>query len=414
MGAAGRPSAGGGVLRQRTVRAALGFGVGDLKVVDDPGGEARRAVPPRRQLALEPADHHLSELLRARRDTSGESLVVQQLQQGRPGVLVAVVRSGGQEQPVLAVGGELADDLGAQRVHGVLAPGRGRTGVHLVHDQQVEGPRITRDRRQHVAQQPSRPVTLEPIDTHDQPREVRPRVGVEAAGPAQLLQQRAVDDPELHAELVAHLVAPLQGQPRRADDQHRSGPMAKHELLHDQPRLDRLAQADVVGDEEVGTGHRQRPHDWVELILLDLDAGAEGRLQHGRVRRGDRAPPHGVEEGVEVAGRVETARGIRQCMPLVGGGARLQLPHNTEPLVTGVVLNAHQAHYMGCLSSEVGISRASHTALADVGHHPRAVPDGHHLANGRQRRRLSHDLRHRRSPHESPLLAILPHGIGGR
>ena len=109
----------------------------------------------------------------------------------------------------------------------------------------------------------------------------------------------------VQAELVPHLVAPLQRQAGRADDQHRPGPVPQHQLLHDQAGLDRLAQPDVVGDQQVGPRHGQRPDHRVELIVLDLDTGAERRLQHGLVRRGDRAPAHRVQEGVQLGRVVE-------------------------------------------------------------------------------------------------------------
>lgn len=74
------------------------------------------------------------------------------------------------------------------------------------------------------------------------------------SGPAQIFQHFPVKDPEVHAELVAHLVVPLQG----------------------------------------------------------LNAGPEGSLQHGLVGGGDRAPAHGIQESVEMCGFVEPVRWARQ------------------------------------------------------------------------------------------------------
>ena len=89
------------------------------------------------------------------------------------------------------------------------------------------------------------------------------------------------------------------GERGRADDEHGAGPVAQEQLLDDQPGLDGLAQADVVGDEQVDAGHLQRPDHRVELVVLDGDAGAERRLEGPAVGGGDGAPAHGVEEGVE-------------------------------------------------------------------------------------------------------------------
>ncbi len=69
---------------------------------------------------------------------AGEPLVVEQFEQRREALGVAVVRRGRQEQLVLEVRGQQPEGLGPQRVGGVLAPtGRGAV-VGLVHDQQVE------------------------------------------------------------------------------------------------------------------------------------------------------------------------------------------------------------------------------------------------------------------------------------
>ena len=79
-----------------------------------------------------------SSCLRSGVRAPGEPLVVEQFEQCREALGVAVVRRGGQEQLVLEVRGQQADRLGAQRVGGVLAPaGRGAV-VGLVDDQQVE------------------------------------------------------------------------------------------------------------------------------------------------------------------------------------------------------------------------------------------------------------------------------------
>ena len=109
--------------------------------------------------------------------------------------------------------------------------------------------------------------------------------------------------------LSPHLVPPLQGERGRADDEHGAGPVAEEQLLDDQAGLDGLAQADVVGDQQVDAGHLQRPHHRVELVVLDRDARAERRLERPAVGGGDGAPAHGVEEGVEPAGSSKRSAG---------------------------------------------------------------------------------------------------------
>ena len=60
--------------------------------------------------------------------------------------------------------------------------------------------------------------------------------------PAGVLHGLRIDDLEVEAELLLHLVLPFQAWTGRADDDRRAGAVTKEELLHDQPGLDRLAK----------------------------------------------------------------------------------------------------------------------------------------------------------------------------
>jgi hypothetical protein len=88
----------------------------------------------------------------------------------------------------------------------------------------------------------------------------------------------------------------------RGHDQHAPRRVAQQELLDDQPRLDRLAEADVVGDQQAHPGHLDRTRERVELVTLDLDAALERCEQLTRVRRRQRPPPDGIEERGESSG----------------------------------------------------------------------------------------------------------------
>ena len=88
-----------------------------------------------------------------------------------------------------------------------------------------------------------------------------------------------VDDPEVEPELVAHLLAPLDLQAGRADDEDPAGSVAEDQFLGDQAGLDGLAETDVVGDQQVDARHLERPDERVELVVLDVDAAAERRLE---------------------------------------------------------------------------------------------------------------------------------------
>ena len=100
--------------------------------------------------------------------------------------------------------------------------------------------------------------------------------------------------------LVVHLLSPFQRERRRADDDDAPRPVAQQHLLDDEAGLDRLAEAHVVGDQQVDPRHREGPGDGFELVLLDREPGPERGLQRPGVGAGDGAPADGVEEGAEL------------------------------------------------------------------------------------------------------------------
>lgn len=83
--------------------------------------------------------------------------------------------------------------------------------------------------------------------------------------------------------------------------------MAQQEFLRDEAGLDGLAEADVVGDEQVDPKHGQRTRHRGELMGFDGDPGAERRLERPLVGPGDGAPADGVDEGARQRGRRELA-----------------------------------------------------------------------------------------------------------
>jgi len=68
------------------------------------------------------------------------------------------------------------------------------------------------------AGEPKWPFPLEKINGRDEPGEVRPRIDVDASLTAKLLHQLRVYDAKVEAELVSHLISPLELKPGRADD----------------------------------------------------------------------------------------------------------------------------------------------------------------------------------------------------
>ena len=134
-----------------------------------------------------------------------------------------------------------------------------------------------------------------------------------------------VHDAEVEAELVPHLLLPLDLQRGRADDQNLPGPVADDEFEGHHARLDGLAEAHVVGDQQVDPWHLDRPHHGIKLVVLDVDARAERGLDVPHVGRGGGAPADGIEEGVELVGRIEAGR-LGQGDLLDDPGPRLELP----------------------------------------------------------------------------------------
>ncbi len=329
-----------GVLLECSVDRPFLVGVRNLDGLQHPLRKPWRAVPLRRQFRLHAPDHDRIELLAVGGRAAGEPLVVEQFEQRRKALRVAVVRRGREEQLVFEVRGQQPKGLGPQRVGGVLAPARRGAVVGLVHDQQVElaGEGWLVRPRQEFPEQPQRSLSLEEVDAGDEPGEVVPRVDVDAPAAAKIPHQRGVHDAEVEAELVPHLLLPLDLKRGRADDQDLPGAVPDDEFEGHHPRFDGLAEAHVVGDQQVDPRHLDRPHHRIKLVVLDVDAGAERRLDVPHVSRGRRTPAHGIEKGVELVGRIE-AGGVGQGDLLDDPGPRLKLPDDLEFFAQAVVFD---------------------------------------------------------------------------
>ena len=153
--------------------------------------------------------------------------------------------------------------------------------------------------------------------------------------------QFAADDAEIEPELVPHLLLPLDLERRRADDQDLPGTVPDDQFEGDHPRLDGLAQAHVVSNQQVDPRHLDRPDHRVKLVILDVDARAERGLDVADIRQGRRSPADGIEEGVELVGRVEPGR-VGQGDLLDEPGTGLQLPDDLDLLTESVVFDGCQ------------------------------------------------------------------------
>ncbi|CAB4967904.1 unannotated protein [freshwater metagenome] len=234
------------------------------------------------EIALQPSDGDVPQRRRIEQRAPREPSRIDHFHEGRERLRMPVVRSGTEEEPVLAPVGEVAHCHRPLRVDGVgPATGDGRRArrcnvVGLVDDEDVEREPLAGLRgaglRVGVAQQSLGPHLRQPCHAHDHPREHLERVRVQAVGAPHLGEQLAVDDREVEPELVAHLVLPLQRQAGRAHDDDRARPVAQQQLLNDEARLDRLAKPDIVGEQQVGTGCRQGTPQWLKLVCLDVDS----------------------------------------------------------------------------------------------------------------------------------------------
>jgi hypothetical protein len=153
----------------------------------------------------------------------------------------------------------------------------------------------------------------------------------------------------------------------------------QRQLLHHEAGFDGLAEADVVGDEQVSARHGQCPDYGVELVIGDAHARPERRLEHGLIGGGDRAPAHRVEEGVELARLVEPVGRLGEGVLVVGDRAALQLPDHAELLVAGVILDAHQGDDAGRAAGD-GSGLRGKAARRDTGDDPDPVADREKLS----------------------------------
>ncbi len=154
-------------------------------------------------------------------------------------------------------------------------------------------------------------------------------------------------------------------------------------------------------------GMRRASTSGSELVVLDVDASPEGRLEGARVGRGDRSPPRGVEEGSERIGVVDPCRRVRQLGLRAHLGAGLGLPEDGERVwaalvvdrdeVDAVVLDrasrARRVERQGGgadrLDDPVAIADANEVALLRYSYCPLALDQRHGATLDRPRRTLS-------------------------
>jgi len=191
-----------------------------------------------------------------------------------------------------------------------------------------------------LAEEPQRSLPLEEVDGRDEAREVAPGVDVDASLATKPLHHGAVHDAEVEPDLSRicsfHWTCKDAGVTTRIF-------LARWRIMSSgrHPGFDCLAEAHVVRDEQVDPGHLDRPDDGVKLVVLDVDAAAERRLDVPHIGGGSGTPTDGVEERIGLVGRIETGGiGQRDFSTIRAPGSSSQM--DVEFLAQGVVLNGRE------------------------------------------------------------------------
>jgi len=237
-------------------------------------------------VSLEPADDEIP--VRRAPDLAAAvgQRAVEQLEQGREAPVVAVMGRGREQDQGI---GRPGQDQGQLAALAGLAPvvvlGRALAiVVGLVqHHQVVAGP----------LQPVEDAILFEVVHRGQRHRQVVEGIGPQLGPLADALQLGPVGHDQAQAEPLGHLCLPLlQERPGRGDDEDAAGSTACDQLRDDQAGLDRLAQADVVGQQQARARHPQASGDRHKLVGLDpqptrLDGDqrrrAEGLLQKERL-----------------------------------------------------------------------------------------------------------------------------------
>ena len=138
--------------------------------------------------------------------------------------------------------------------------------------------------RQPVAQRRGIFLVTNQVMRHDEPRVCRPRVNAEAALLAHAADVLAVEHREREPEALFQFVLPLQHHRWRRGHDYAPDALAHEEFADDEPRLNRLAQAHVVGDEQVHARQQQRLAQRFQLVGVHADAGSIWRLKQLGIR----------------------------------------------------------------------------------------------------------------------------------
>lgn len=226
-------------------------------------------------------------------------------------------------------------------------------------------------------------LTGEPGHRNDDPREEVERVGVKTVAAPDLPHGLGVDDGEFEAELLRHLVLPLQTKAGRTDDDRGTGPVSKEQFLDHQAGFDGLTEADVVRKQKVSSWAAERSSQRLELVRLNVGAASEGCLDDMGVSGGDRPPPQGVDEGRQALGLVEPlgVDVLRELLLRPEAATRLKLPHHAELVTEPVILDRLKAYRVLQPLARVVLRTPWEALLLDICDRPVGPSHGHNLSH---------------------------------
>src|SRR5438309_944699 len=114
--------------------------------------------------------------------------------------------------------------------------------------------------------------------------------------------------------------------------------MTQDHFLHYETSFNGLAQANIVGDQQIDPRHGQRPHHRIKLVLINFNAAAEWGLQRAVVSLGNRPPTHCIQKSSQTLGMIER-NWVRQRGFLTHTSAWFNLPDDLKFLAKAVVLD---------------------------------------------------------------------------
>ena len=252
-----------------------------------------------------------------------------------------IVRGRRQKQTMLKAPGQVADGLGEARLDPVATTGGWGGVVRLIEDEQA--PR--RERAEPLAQRIGVGRVAQQVVGDQKAAMGAPGIDAEAAFAAHTGQVSAVEQHKDQPKALLKLRLPLlQHRGRRGHDDG-THLLAKQQLTHDQGRLNRLAEAGIIGDKEIDARQQQRLPQRLHLIGVNLNPGAEGRLKQGRIGRSHTIPAQRMQKSGEARRRIEPTGGeVGPTLRVQNLPIQLIVPEHLQHLALGVIISTSEAH----------------------------------------------------------------------